>query len=266
MNGYSTSELVACYVSRQVPREGSAFVGAALPSLRAGVLLGHLMHAPNLRMLISMTTTNLHDVDEIGEFSFITDWRSARWAEHYRIVEDIFTAMRKIARWEGFYVGALQIDPFGNSNLLGLRGDGRPFAMRGPGSIGTPSVTAVAKSFRLVVNRHDPRTFVESCDYVSCPGWVDGAAGARERLGLAGGPQQVLTPLCVFGFGDDRRLQVESLHPGVTLAQVQEATGFPVEAAGDIAETPPPTPEELEVLRSRVDPHGVLREERNGPA
>jgi glutaconate CoA-transferase, subunit B len=265
LNGYSTAELVACYVSRQVPREGSAFVGAALPSLRAGVLLGHLMHAPSLRMLISMTTTNLHEVDEIGEFSFITDWRSARWAEHYRIVEDIFSGMRRISRWEGFYVGALQIDPLGNSNLLGLRGDdGARFRMRGPGSIGTPSVTAVAKSFRLVVNRHDDRTFVESCDYVSCPGWLDGTDGARERLGLLGGPQQVITPLAILGFGPDRRLRVETVHPGISLEQVQAATGFPVDAADELAETPAPTEDELEVLRTRIDPHGVLREERNG--
>jgi glutaconate CoA-transferase subunit B len=264
MSGFSTQELVACHVSRQVPRHGSAFVGAALPSLRAGVLLGHLLRAPSLRMLISMTTTNLHDVDEIGEFSFITDWRSARWAEHYRIVEDIFSGMRRIAQWEGFYVGALQIDPYGNSNLLGLRNGNGGFRMRGPGSIGTPSVTAVANSFRLVVNRHDPRTFVAECDYVSCPGWLDGAADARERLGLRGGPTQVLTPLAVLGFGPDRRLRVDSVHPGVTLEQVQAATGFPIEAADDLGETEPPTEEELEVLRTRVDPHGVLREERNG--
>ena len=95
--GYTTDELIACFVSRRVPNTGSAFVGAAQPALRAGVLLGHVMHAPNLHMLISMTTTNLHEVDEVGEFAFMTDWRAARWAEHYRIVEDIFSGMRRIS-------------------------------------------------------------------------------------------------------------------------------------------------------------------------
>jgi len=264
VSDYTTDELVACFVSRQVPNEGSAFVGAALPALRAGVLLGHLMHAPNLHMLISMTTTNLYEVDEIGEFAFMTDWRAARWAEHYRIVEDIFSGMRRIAEWDGFYVGALQIDPHGNSNLLGIRGDDGGFAMRGPGSIGTPSITSVARSFRLVVNRHDARTFVEQCDYVSCPGWLDGADGARERLGLRGGPQQVITPLAVLGFGPDRRLRVESLHGGASLEEVQRRTGFPLEAVDELGATPPPTVEELEVLRTRIDPRGVLRRERHG--
>ncbi len=264
MSRYSTDELIACFVSRQVPREGSAFVGAALPALRAGTLLGHMLHAPNLRMLISMSTTNLHDVDQIGEFAFMTDWRAARWAEHYRVVEDIFSGMRRISQWDGFYVGALQIDHFGNSNLLGIRGEHGGFAMRGAGSVGTPSVTAVARSFRLVANRHDARTFVPSCDYVSCPGWLDGSDGARERLGLLGGPTQVITPLGVLDFGDDRRLRVQSLHPGVALHDVQEQTGFPIDAAPELHETVPPTDEELDVLRTRVDPHGVLRKERDG--
>lgn len=257
---YSTDELIACYVARHVRDEQTAFVGAALPSLRAGVLLGHLMHGPSMHMLISMTTTNLHDVHDIGDFSFITDWRAARWAEHHRIVEDIFSGMRRISEWEGFYVGALQIDPHGNSNLIGVKDADGGLAIRGPGSIGTPSVTAVARSFRLVVNRHDPRTFVERCDFVSCPGWLDGSDGARERLGLLGGPELCLTPLAVLGFGPDRRLRIDSVHPGHTVEEVQERTGFAIEPAPDCGETQPPTDEELAFLRERVDPKGVLRE------
>jgi glutaconate CoA-transferase subunit B len=264
---YSHDELIACFVSRAVPDNVSAFVGAALPALRAGVLLGHLLHAPSTRMLISMTTTNLYDVGEIGDFSFMTDWRAARWAEHYRRVEDIFSEMRRIAKWEGFYVGALQIDPYGNSNLLGIKNpDGPGFTLRGPGAIGTPSVTAVAKSFRLVVNRHDPRTFVPACDLVSCPGWIDGSPGARESLGLRGGPEQILTPLGVLGFGADRRARIDLVNPGSSVQEIQAQTGFAIEPSPDVAEMDGPTEEELEVLRSRIDVGGLLRRvrRRNG--
>ena len=102
MSDYSHDELIACFVSRSVPDNVSTFVGAALPALRAGVLLGHLMHAPSNRMLISMTTTNLYDVGEIGDFAFMTDWRAGRWAEHYRRVEDIFSEMTRIAKLKSF--------------------------------------------------------------------------------------------------------------------------------------------------------------------
>lgn len=256
---WSTDELIACFVARQVRDDQTFFVGAAQPSLRAGVLLGHLMHGPSMHMLISMTTTNLYDVHDIGDFSFITDWRAARWAEHYRIVEDIFSGMRRISEWDGFYVGALQIDPFGNSNLIGIKGEDGGLKLRGPGAVGTPSVTAVAKSFRLVVNRHDPDTFVPECDFVSCPGWLDGSPEARSRLGLLGGPTQCLTPIAVLGFGADRRLEIRSVHPGHTVDEVRERTGFPIAVADGVGETPAPTPEELELLRTRVDTRGVLR-------
>jgi acyl CoA:acetate/3-ketoacid CoA transferase beta subunit len=258
----SYEEFLACLVSREIQDGGAAFVGAALPAIRAGTLLGHLLHGPNTRMLISMTTTNLYDTPVIDRFSFVTDWRGSRWAEHYRIVEDIFGNMRKMATWRGFFVGALQVDPFGNSNLLGRRASDGGFSLRGAGCVGTPSVTAVAASFNILVNRHDPSVFVEECDYVSAPGWIDGSTGARERLGLRGGPASVFSPLGTFDFHPEtRRLRLHSLHPGVTAAQVREATGFELEARDDAPVTQLPTELELHTLRTRIDRLGELRKE-----
>lgn len=274
---YTYPEFLACLVSRQISDRRPAFVGAALPAIRAGTLLGHLMHGPSMRMLMSMTTTNVHDNPVIDRFTFVTDWRGGRWAEHYRKVEDIFGAMRKVAQWRGFFVGALQVDPYGNTNLLGVAArDGRP-AMRGAGCVGTPSVTAVAESFNILINRHTVSTFVPSCDYVSCPGWVDGSAGARERLGLRGGPELCISPLGVFDFGgaeqvgsrggaeqagsggDDRRMRLRSVHPGVAVADVVAATGFELRVPETVEVTEPPTDEELHVLRTRIDAQGELR-------
>lgn len=257
---YTYPEFLACLVSRQIEDGRPAFVGAALPAIRAGTLLGHLMRGPNMRMLISMTTTNVYHNPVIERFSYVTDWRGGRWAEHYRVVEDIFGGMRRVARWRGFFVGALQVDPYGNTNLLGVRArDGRP-AMRGPGCVGTPSVTAVAESFNILLNRHTPATFVARCDYVSCPGWVDGRPRAREALGLRGGPDLCLSPLGVFDFSPrTRRMRLRSVHPGVTTADVVAATGFELEIPDTVPETAPPTEEELELLRTRVDRHGELR-------
>ena len=211
-----------------------------------------------MRMLISMTTTNVYANPVIDRFSFVTDWRGARWAEHYRVVEDIFAGMRRVARWRGFFVGALQVDPHGNTNLLGVAPrDGRP-ALRGAGSVGTPSVTAVAESFNILMNRHSPSTFVASCDYVSCPGWLDGSAGARERLGLRGGPELCISPLGVFDF-DGGRMRLHSTHPGVSVGEVVAATGFELVIPPEVGVTEPPTEEELHMLRTRIDAQGELR-------
>jgi glutaconate CoA-transferase subunit B len=258
----SYDEFLACLVSREIQDGGAAFVGAALPAIRAGTLLGHLLRGPNTRMLISMTTTNLYDTPVIDRFSFVTDWRGSRWAEHYRIVEDIFGNMRKIAGWRGFFVGALQVDAFGNSNLLGRRDAHGGFALRGAGSVGTPSVTSVAASFNILVNRHDPSVFVDACDYVSAPGWIDGSPGARERLGLRGGPAGCFSPLGTFDFDpESRRMRIKTLHPGSTVEQVTGATGFDLVVPDEVPATKLPTELELHTLRTRIDRLGQLRKE-----
>ena len=69
----------------------------------------------------------------------------------------------------------------------------------------------------------------------------------------------MITELAVMGYHDETlRMQVLSLHPGVTLEQVQENTSFDLPAAKDLAETEPPRVEELRILRQEVDPRGYL--------
>jgi hypothetical protein len=81
--------------------------------------------------------------------------------------------------------------------------------------------------------------------------------GAREEAGLPAdsGPYKVITDLAVLGYDEQtRRMQVESLHPGVSLEQVQENTGFELGCAAQIDQTEPPREEELRLLREEVDP------------
>ena len=83
-------------------------------------------------------------------------------------------------------------------------------------------------------------------------------AGAREAAGLApgGGPYRVITNLAIMGYADaTRRMEVLSLHPGVTLEQVRAATGFELGVREPLAVTEPPTDLELHILRDEGDPH-----------
>jgi len=119
----------------------------------------------------------------------------------------------------------------------------------------------VARRHYIVTEHHTKRLFVEKCDYISALGFGDGSPGLREKLSLPGkGPKYCVTPLCVFDFTPDTgRMRLYSLHPGVTLEQVLENTGFEFEFPEKIPETPPPTAEEIELLRQRIDPEGLLR-------
>ena len=97
-------------------------VGASLPVCRAGVLLAHLTHAPNLKVQLAFTMTNLRNVEVLDLFEFITDWRAARWAEFF-YNHDLGPDLYKRRRQAIFFIGGLQIDAYGNTNLIGIGSD-----------------------------------------------------------------------------------------------------------------------------------------------
>lgn len=102
---------------------------------------------------------------------------------------------------------------------------------------------------------HNPRIFVEKLDFRSGIGWGDGGSH-RQELGLPGGPQLCVTNLCVMDFHPDSKvMRIKSLHPGITLNEVQQATGFDLLLPeGDVPVTELPGEEELCILREEVDP------------
>src|SRR5262249_6388116 len=93
-------------------------------------------------------------------------------------------------------------------------------------------------------------------DFLTTPGYLTGP-GAREAAGLppGTGPYRVITDLAILGFHEEtRRMQVLSLHPGVTLDQVRQATGFELGVQDLLSTTEPPTDRELGSLRDEVAP------------
>lgn len=257
----SVKELMAAFLARDMADGEEIFVGTNLPVVRAGALLAHLHHGPNMRVMVAHTRTNLFETPVIEHFELLTDWRAGRWAEGYFNDNEI-VLYQKSRRDSVFFVGALQIDPFGNSNLIGLRGaDGRGFRMRGPGAIATTTNASHVRRFYLFAGEHSPRVFVERCDFVSTVGWGAGGAGARRALGLpGGGPRYCVTPLAILDFEEEsKRMRLRSVHPGVGVEQVVASTGFPLVVPDRVPVTETPSAEELDVLRRRVDPHGLLR-------
>jgi len=110
---------------------------------------------------------------------------------------------------------------------------------------------------------HDTRTFVERLDFRSGLGYGDGA-GHRERLGLRGGPELCVTNLAVMDFEPaTQRMRLRSVHPGVSVEQVQAATAFELLIDTEVPETPPPSAEEVRLIR-RLDPTGARKREFAG--
>jgi glutaconate CoA-transferase subunit B len=157
------------------------------------------------------------------------------------------------------FLGGAQIDAYGNLNSSLIGRDYAHPRVRLPGSGGANDLASLCWRI-LVVTNHDRRRFVEKLDFLTTPGYLTGP-GAREAAGLppGTGPYRVITDLAVLGYHEQTcRMQLLSLHPGVTLEQVESATGFDLGASEPLPTTTAPTEHELELLRREVDPHRYL--------
>jgi glutaconate CoA-transferase subunit B len=157
------------------------------------------------------------------------------------------------------FLGGAQIDAYGNLNSTMIGADYARPRVRFPGSGGANDLASLCWRI-LVVTSHDRRRFVDRLDFLTTPGYLSGP-GAREAAGLppGTGPFRVITDLAVLGYHSQTcRLEVLSLHPGVSLEQVRAATGFELGVHEPLGVTAPPSAQELEILREEVDPHRYL--------
>jgi glutaconate CoA-transferase subunit B len=150
------------------------------------------------------------------------------------------------------FIGGAQIDRFGNLNTSYIGGAAR-MDTRLPGSGGACDLACLAKR-HIIIMAHERRRFVPRVDYITSPGFGDGP-GWRQSAGLPrGGPAAVITTLGTFHFDPQTcEMVLSSLHPGITLEDVQANTGWPVKVSSRLEQTPSPTNQELAAVE-RFDP------------
>ena len=152
-------------------------------------------------------------------------------------------------RIDAFFLSGGQIDGQANINLVGIGDvDDYPRAQaRFPGSFGSSYLYFVVPRVILFREEHTPRTLVEKVDFVSAPGT------SAPEVYRPGGPHALVTSLCVFSFNRSRaRFTLQSVHPGVTAADVRSATAFDYDTPAEVPQTPALDAEGLALLRSTV--------------
>jgi glutaconate CoA-transferase subunit B len=154
------------------------------------------------------------------------------------------------------FLGAAQIDRFGNINTTVIGDYSKP-KVRLPGSGGAAEIAVLCHKI-LVITRMSQRAFPPKVDFITSPGHLEGQ-DSRSQLNVpGGGPEAVITDLCILRFADDsREMMVTSLHPNVTRSQVQDNIGWDVLFAEDLETTPPPTDDEIRLIREELDPLGL---------
>lgn len=256
---YSTNELIATFISRELEDGELVIVGANQPVPRAGVILAQLLHCPNLKVPMYFYMTDMTKEKSLQLYQLFADSRYRQWAEAHFSFEMQLESAKKA---DLCFIGGIQVDQYGNTNLIGIGSDLKHLKIRGPGSAGTTTTATFIKRYFIVMPNHNTRTFVKNCDFISAVGWHQGGADARAKLGLpGGGPKYVISPLGIMDFEEQsKRMRLKALFPGVEVDKVIRNTGFELIMPELVQIISAPTSEELRVLRERVDPNGILRQ------
>ncbi|MEU1328986.1 CoA-transferase [Streptomyces sp. NPDC005865] len=234
--------VIACAEAWRGDGEILASPMGTVPSVAAR--LARLTFSPDL-LLTDGEALLIGDVPAVGAGSSVTEG----WLPYRRHLTMVMGGRRHVM------MGASQLDRHGNQNISCI-GDWERPKRQLLGVRGAP-VNTLNNPVSYWVPRHSTRVFVEKVDMISGVGY-DSAAAAGPSATRFHDLRRVVSDLGVFDFGTpDRRMRVASLHPGVTLDQVREATGFALAVPDDVLYTREPTAEELRLIREVVDPRGL---------
>jgi glutaconate CoA-transferase subunit B len=245
----SPQQLMIVSAAREIADGDVVFVGMRLPIVAFGV--AKLTHAPSAVGVFECGI--VRDDAAAGMIYTMGDPYNQLGAVWSTGLVQVMGQLHK-GRVDTGFIGAAEIDRFGNINTSYI-GDPLKPEVKLPGSGGGADIAAMAKRLICAV-AHDKRRLVERASFVTSPGWLDGG-DARRRAGLTqGGTATVITDRAILRpRGETHELHLASLHPGQSLDDVRANTGWDVKVGPDLAETPPPSKDELAALRA-VDPDG----------
>jgi glutaconate CoA-transferase, subunit A len=230
--------------------------GAVSPLAMVSYLLAKRLYAPH--MLITTMSSGLVDVAVRPMTLTLAELQDFQSAVLHCGGDDTYHWFYQPGYVTHEVVSAGQIDRFGRANNIEINLPGRG-PLRLPGQGGMADVANFHHNFLLYLTRHSPRTLVEQVDYASAGRGLLSEA-ERAAAGFAPGYVRLVTNLAVFQLNlVSHEFELVSRHPGVSLEQVQEATGFPLRLAAQTGITEPPTRQELELLRGEIDPLGLRR-------
>jgi len=245
----SRQEIMVGVGAREIKNKEVCFIGTGLPMLAA--YLAKYTHAPDSTLIFESGVINSHPkylATGVGDFTLLSNCTK---------ISSLFYALSLLQREKidlGF-IGGAEMDQYGNINSTVIGNYFKP-NVRLPGSGGANDIASFAKRTVIIIP-HQRRKFPTKISYLTSPGYINGP-GSREKYGLKGkGPTKVITDLAVLGFdSESKKMKIESLHPGVSLKEVEENTGFKLLIPDDIPYTELPTVNEIRLIR-KIDPSRI---------
>lgn len=248
---FTTKELMVVAAAREIADQDLVFIGVGISV--AAAYLAKMTHAPGARILFE---SGIVDSVPIDTPISIADPRLS-----YKCAKSCggFYALGCLQRGyvDVSLLGGAEVDKYGNINSTVI-GDYRRPSIRLPGSGGANDAASHSRRIVILIS-HEKRRLPEEVSYITSPGYIHGPDDRKEAGLKGGGPSRVITDLAVLGFHHkSKMMQLESLHPGVSITEVKKNTGFDLIIPKEVRTTEPPTVEQLELLRSKVDRRGFF--------
>lgn len=262
---YTMNELMAVAASKELRDEELGFIGVGtdgraytmavgIPMIAAR--LAQMSHAPNFTIFWNnLLSPKLDEIPPYLTQDYLTKWPCA----FQPVTCEDKNEMLANGRFDVSFDSASQIDQFGNMNITAI-GDYKKPKVRLVGCLAQPDHFAFVKR-PIILTDLKKRTFVEKVDFITSVGYLDGG-DSRVKAGLKPyGPWKVITDKCILNFeNEEKKMQLESIHPGITLEEVLDNMGFTPVIPEVIKTTEEPTKEQVKVIREIIDPnHSLLR-------
>jgi glutaconate CoA-transferase subunit B len=246
---YTLSELMVTAAAREVGNGEVVFVGMRLPLL--GFLLAKSTHAPDAVGVYELGI--VRDTPAPEPLMTMGDLPNLYRAQWLADTADVMGLLQQ-GGVDVSFIGGAQVDRFGNLNTSYIGGI-EAVETRLPGSGGACDLACLAKRHIIVMN-HQKRRFVPRVDYITSPGFGNGSGWRRQKGLPGGGPATVITTLGVLRFDPaTREMVLSSIHPGISVEDVKQNTGWPLQVASSLIQTPVPSAEELAMIK-QFDPEG----------
>jgi len=253
MSDYNTMELMICCAARELEDGATVGVGTGAPC--AAAMLAQKTSSPNLVIFFEAGgVAPLIPTMPISVGDTRTTWKANMASGMADVME---TCCRGMVDYT--FLGGAQIDMYGNLNSTMIGDSYENPKVRFPGSGGANDFASFCWRM-MVITPQDARRFSEKVDFITSPGYLDGG-DSRDKAGLpkGSGPYKIITNMSILDFDpDSKRMRIASINPGYSEKDVRENCGFELLTAPKVADTKPPTDEELHILRDEVDPNKLI--------
>ncbi len=245
-----TADLMIHAMSREIENHDTVLHGVASPLPVLAMGLAQKTHAAEMAFLSGAGGVD-PDIDRIYPSSF--DPRQNRDAVAYFGLHEVFDLAQR-GELKVMFLGSAQIDRHGNTNLSVIGSIDNP-KVQLPGGAASAFLMPITPKVVIWSTRHTPRTFVEEVDFVTGQGYNHRSEAQMEN------EMTVISNLGVMNFRNpDRVMQIQSFHPGHSVEEIKENTGFDIQVAPDASETPVPGADIIDMIHA-MDPDGIRKSE-----